>query len=178
METEMTKPSIAKHLSDDDSERVYAERLGISYREYQAYRAQKNNAKRRGIDFLFTPLGWAIWWQTNLPPGASRGRKRDQYVMARIGDRGAYEPDNVKLLTPKGNADDITPETRERMRISSLGHHAEHLRTRDTHPRVRPVLTPDGEWKSAALAAEHYGITRQAAAYRARNRLLGWSYTR
>jgi hypothetical protein len=44
-----------------------------------------------------------------------------------------------------------------------------HLTQRgDDHPRSRAVITPAGRFGSAALAAKHYGVTRQHAARLAR----------
>ena len=48
--------------------------------------------------------------------------------------------------------------------------------TGDGHPRSRAVLTPAGRFDSLTIAAEHYGITRQAAHYRAKNGRLGWQW--
>jgi hypothetical protein len=42
------------------------------------------------------------------------------------------------------------------------------------HSRI--VVTPVGRFSSLTLAAKHYGISRQAAYYRAKNRRLGWQY--
>ncbi len=163
-------------LSQDARDRAYAKRFGVGEKEYQAYRAQKNNASNRGIDFCFTVNEWAIWWRMNLPADARRGRRRGEYVMARRGDRGPYASGNVYATTPKGNMDDRPAAAKEARRHKLLGHAAPHLKDRERHPRARAIITPDGPWPSAALAAEHYGITRQAAANRARHGLFGWSY--
>jgi|GEM_PF-6004990 len=42
------------------------------------------------------------------------------------------------------------------------------------HPRSRRVLTPDGEFGSAALAADHFGIDRATAARKAHRGIDGW----
>jgi hypothetical protein len=46
----------------------------------------------------------------------------------------------------------------------------------DNHVKSRAVLTPDGRFGSAALAAEHYGISRSTASYRAHNECCGWQW--
>lgn len=64
------------------------------------YLQHKHGAAARGIEFKFTEIEWIAWWECQL--GSEwpklRGRKRGQYVMARIGDKGAYEPSNVQCL--------------------------------------------------------------------------------
>jgi len=57
-------------------------------------------AQKRGIPFHFTQEEWVTWWISQLGPDwrQKRGRKRGQYVMARTGDKGAYEPWNVKCV--------------------------------------------------------------------------------
>lgn len=162
---------------------------GIPQYEYKRWREHRNSAKARGIEFRFTLLEWHVWWKTKLSeigPHAKRGRGRDQYVMARIGDRGVYTYNNVVCASPKENMSHRPEEFRiksverfdqyrkERMQDPSFKH---HLKIRgDGHPKSRAVITPRGRFGSAALAAEAFGITRQGAALRARNGLYGWSY--
>lgn len=71
----------------------------------KAYHQQKNNAKKRGVEFVFTYKEWCQWWEAQLGPDWAklRGCKKDQYVMARYGDNGPYHPDNVKCITAKQN---------------------------------------------------------------------------
>lgn len=54
--------------------------------------------------------------------------------------------------------------------------HATHLRDRQQHPRNRRVNTPRGEFPSAALAAQAFGISRGYAAAQAKAGLNGWAY--
>ena len=64
---------------------------------------QKNNAKRRGIEFDFPFEQWFQYW---LDSGHwdERGIARsDQYVMSRIGDTGPYRIDNVVIKQNKDN---------------------------------------------------------------------------
>lgn len=64
----------------------------------QAYVFQRSNARVRGIEWKFTAASWwTIWEESGKWP--ERGRKAHQYVMARHGDIGAYEPSNVSIQT-------------------------------------------------------------------------------
>lgn len=160
---------------------------GISERDFQAWRAQWHSAKRRGIPFRFSLLGWALWWHAELSrlgEGAARGRRRGQYVMGRIGDSGAYEPGNVLAMLPVENVRHRTDqsiadatEQATRTRAARGRPRGYNLRIRgDGHPRSRAVVTPAGRFGSLALAAEHYGLTRQGAGQRAAHQRLGWRF--
>jgi hypothetical protein len=160
---------------------------GISDRDFQAWRAQWHSAKRRGIPFRFTLLGWVLWWHGELArigDGAARGRRHGQYVMGRIGDSGAYEPGNVLAMPPHENARQRTDRAVVAATAKTTAARAAkgtprgyNLRVRgDGHPKSRAILTPAGRFGSIALAAEHYGLTRQGAGLRAREGRQGWSY--
>lgn len=64
------------------------------------FNGKRASSKQRGIPFLFTFDEWLAWW---LATG-----RYDEYghrwVMARIGDRGAYEPGNVVCKAGAQNA--------------------------------------------------------------------------
>jgi len=60
------------------------------------YHQHKGKALYRGIEFLLTFDEWWDIWQAS-GKWEQRGRRRDQYVMARYKDTGAYEPSNVKI---------------------------------------------------------------------------------
>ena len=154
-------------LSDRDT-------YGIAQRDFTAYMMQVRAAKQRGIEFRFTLLGWRLWWRLSLAtvPGGVRGCQRGNYVMARYGDAGAYDIDNVYLSTVEANSAAAHRDKPERPGSMT----GQHLRVRGAgHPRSKAVLTPRGRFGSAALAAEAFGITRQCAAMRARSRQKGWS---
>jgi hypothetical protein len=79
----------------------------------EAFRVQRENARRRGIPFKLTFEQWlAIWLDSNYLD--ERGRGMDRYCMARFGDQGAYETGNVHVITNQENSADIvaTPESR------------------------------------------------------------------
>jgi hypothetical protein len=90
------------------------------------YLVQRSAAKHRGIEFLLTYSEWLEIW-TASGHFHERGRFRGQYVMARFGDQGSYEVDNVKIVTTEYNLSEsnrgkrLTPEHCEKIRVSNLG---------------------------------------------------------
>ena len=64
----------------------------LAHPEHNQWGNQRQNAKRRGIVFLFTLEAWIEWWGDDLP---LRGRAPDALCMGRFGDEGAYELGNV-----------------------------------------------------------------------------------
>lgn len=152
---------------------------------FVAYHAQRRAAKRRGIAWEFTLEEWWAWWQRD-GNWKCRGREKDQIVMARFGDAGAYRPNNVFAATPRQNLSDRalvdllkraeaakrhwsarTPEQNASLPIFQKG---------EAHPRARPVLTPAGRFGNAREAAEYYGIDPSNASKRALRRRCGWIY--
>lgn len=88
---------------------------GCSYREYQkilkhpdlptrAFASQRQNAKKRGIEWsLSLWQWWKIWEQSGH--WAERGRGRG-YCMCRLNDCGPYSVDNVYIATGAENMRD------------------------------------------------------------------------
>jgi hypothetical protein len=74
----------------------------ITRRLRRKFLQQRTNARNRGIDFRLTFEEWRDWW---LATGHvdERGRLRGQWVMARPGDRGAYELGNIICLRAEEN---------------------------------------------------------------------------
>jgi len=68
----------------------------------KAYRDHKSNSKRRGIPFRLTYEQWLGIWKASGKLHL-RGRKRGQYCMARINDKGAYEVGNVEIILVQHN---------------------------------------------------------------------------
>ena len=161
---------------------------GIPSYVYQPWRSQFHSSRKRGIPFRFGLLQWHRWWQEELRkigPNAKRGLRRGEFMMCRVGDQGAYEPGNVYCGTARQNQADVTVRDPNARRLRMLGFWADrkaagipcHLAQRgDRHPRSRAVITPEGRYGSAALAAEAAGITRQGASARALAQLGGWRY--
>lgn len=167
----------AKAIIEEARDRWHREQFGVPERDWRAFRAHRDSARRRGIPFLFSLLSWRSWWRVQLKlqgDGATRGRKRDQYVMARIGDKGAYEPDNVYCCTPGDNIRDIPEDVRVAMTEKATKTREVrgvprgiHLKVRgDGHPRSKAVVTPLGRFGSIALAADAHGITRQGGHFK------------
>lgn len=65
------------------------------------YNAHKQTAKRRKIDFYLT---FEEWWDIWQPFWYNRGREKDNFVMCRVGDCGAYEKTNVYIDTYSNNS--------------------------------------------------------------------------
>ncbi len=68
----------------------------------KAYGRQKCHAEKRGIEFLLSFDEWLTIWAESGHV-ADRGRRRHQYVMARLGDVGSYKVGNVKIITALQN---------------------------------------------------------------------------
>lgn len=143
-----------------------------------AYNEQRRNAKRRGIEWRFTYVQWLEWWVATGKIN-QRGRKADQYVMARHGDKGPYSPGNCYCCTQAENASApwLSEHRSQAQRESWRKPGREsHLQRREKHPRARACVAPDGtEYPSAALAAEAHGCTRHNISRMCREG-RGWSY--
>ncbi len=116
-----------------------------------AFDQQMANAKRRNVPFLFSYEEWVAWWVSSLGPDwqQKRGCKKGQYCMARIGDRGAYEPSNVKCILHGENVSDAALNN-----VIAFGEASGHA-----------VLTASGardiflSKESRIVLAARYGIT-------------------
>jgi hypothetical protein len=75
----------------------------VTRRLKRKFITQRVNAKNRGIEWRLTFEQWRDWW---LATGHidERGKQRGQWVMARPGDRGAYELGNIKCILAESNA--------------------------------------------------------------------------
>ena len=83
---------------------------------WKAYCDQQNCARIRSIAFFLTFEQWLSIWETSGYL-SRRGKQAGQYVMARLGDRGAYAVGNVKIVTinqngseSKGKTGQVTPK--------------------------------------------------------------------
>jgi hypothetical protein len=63
---------------------------------------QRGAARRRGIPFRLTFEAWEQWW-VDSGHYHERGKQHHQYVMARVGDAGAYELGNIECITARRN---------------------------------------------------------------------------
>jgi hypothetical protein len=97
------------------------------------YTQQLCAARKRKIEWLFT---FETWWKMWDESGkwSQRGRKSNQYCMARKGDVGPYSPENVNIVTCATNNNEahsgktgywtgkkMSAERIEQMRIASTG---------------------------------------------------------
>lgn len=67
------------------------------------YVKHKNNAKQRGVEWLFDFDSWLKVW-TDSGHFAERGHAKGKYVMARIGDCGPYVDWNVRIVRSEANS--------------------------------------------------------------------------
>jgi hypothetical protein len=129
-----------------------------------AFHNHRLGALERGIGF---ELSWNEWLSIWLASGhlLERGRKRDQYCMARHLDRGSYASGNVSIITVQENVRasalgrQKTLATRRKLSRALKGrpHSAEHCRNLRAALKAR-AKTPQGRehlnWiRKLALAA-------------------------
>lgn len=81
-----------------------------------AYTAHKGGAKYRSIPFLLTYAEWSDIWKAS-GKWLQRGWRRGQYVMARYGDKGAYEVGNVRICLAEEN------RAERNRNYPQIGHH-------------------------------------------------------
>lgn len=87
-------------------------RFGMVYADYcalrqtgatKAFKQQRSNAKRRGIEWSMTLAQWWAIWQAS-GQWERRGRGKGRYVMSRIKDSGGYEVGNVHVQLAEENS--------------------------------------------------------------------------
>ena len=149
---------------------------------WQAYRAQRNNANRRSIPWDFDYYKWLKFW-SDSGHLEDRGRGKGKYCMARRGDEGPYSLENCYITKYEDNSGEPqvqakAAETRaKRPDDWEPKKNFKHLRDVENHPKARRVVDTSGKtYASAAQAARHRGLTRQAVAHRCRTGLYGWHY--
>lgn len=91
------------------------------------YRIHKKTASERGIVFDLTFDEWRSIWGEHI---ARRGRGSDQFGMLRTRDEGGYTVGNVRLGTPKENAQDRS--------VSTKVSHSQNWRTGDGKYYTKP----------------------------------------
>lgn len=86
------------------------------------YWTHKQNAGRRGKEFLLTFSEWMTIW-TESGHMNERGRSIHQFVMARYGDVGPYAVGNVRIITGAENRAEqkCSLETRAKMGAARIG---------------------------------------------------------
>lgn len=67
------------------------------------YQEHKEHSKARGVEFTLTfEQWWEIWDKSGF--WSKRGRRKGQYCMHRIADRGGYTPGNVYIAKSEANS--------------------------------------------------------------------------
>jgi hypothetical protein len=89
---------------------------------YQKFCEHIGSARGRKIPFLFTFEEWWKIWQDS-GHWEERGKRADQYCMARFGDKGPYAVGNVRIITKLENDRErkCSPERRAELRRLMLG---------------------------------------------------------
>jgi len=112
--------SSKKRAKYEKREKEYIDKHGMTRKEYWevaknktsagsspqfAYRAQRESAKHRGIEWDFN---FNDWWQVWCQSGKweERGRMLGQYVMCRYKDAGSYSTENTYIDTCSHNISD------------------------------------------------------------------------
>ena len=128
--------------------------------DWKKFLTSRNNASKRGIDWKLTFKEWLTWWQST-GHYQDRGRGNGKYVMARVGDSGAYELANIFCHKHGDNVRDA-----QRNKPKKLDHKQKLQDILNQIRKKRKVKTPDGEFESAREAGRYYKITGEAVVWR------------
>lgn len=162
---------------------------GHNEAEAMAIKAEWRDSFEQKIDRSGGKEACHIWMASALPDGYGMFRVMGRTILAHrlsyllAGGKFGHAAimhlcDNPRCVNPahlqggtmRDNVLDMVSKGRNRPS------HANHLRDRERHPRARRVITPRGEFASAALAAQAFGISRGYAAAQAKAGLNGWAY--
>ena len=140
----------APRFSPVQQARLQCARLGIPLGRYRQWRAERASAQRRG-------LAWDLGlpeWHAQAPEGVV---VEVDPIDAAIRRAGVIRRSATLAVAGRGLGD--------------------HLRVKGAaHPRSRAVLTPEGRFASLTLAAEAFGVSRQAVCQWLREGRAGWRY--
>jgi len=166
----------------------------------KVYKAQKSNARTRGIAFFLTFEEWlAIWIESGKLD--QRGRGAEKFCMCRNGDIGSYEVGNVFIGTGRenvkaGNLGKLDSDETRKKKSQSMRGIPHPWSVGEKNPMHRPevkakisaligganhykaigVTTPQGFFPTAKAAAEAMGIKKSTIEWRARHKKSGFSY--
>ena len=107
-----------------------------------------------------------------LQQALSGGNPAAEVVMHTCDNPYCVNADHLEDGTHKANMADMDAKGRRRI-TPKVG---EHLRDRYTHPKARRIKTPEGEFASASLAAEYFGISARTAQRWATDCRDGWRW--
>jgi hypothetical protein len=124
-----------------------------------AFQIQRCNAAARGVEWNLTLWQWWTAWQES-GKWEQRGREKGQYVMSRIGDQGAYEVGNIRIILCSENITEgyeSTPAAK-RCELRGCRRDAQGMTVREAEifPFVKQGFSP-------RQIAEHFGISRVTA---------------
>lgn len=113
--------------------------MTIKNRFHRAFYVHRHNAKKRGVAFEMTRDEWMQIW-TDSGHLSERGPCNGQYVMARLGDKGAYAVGNVEIKTAEENRKEkvISEEVRKKHSAFMLGNSYSlgRVRSKETRKRI------------------------------------------
>lgn len=165
-----------------------------------AYKWQKTNAIKRGVEFLLTFDEWKKWW-LDTGKWELRGVGKDRYCMCRFNDSGAYALGNIYCATNSKNLSDANkgkPKTSEtKLKMSNAAKGKEHPWSKGTnnpmhridvkkkfskatgganHYKSKTVASPFGVFGSTYEASKQLNISAVTIQWRCKNNKAGWSY--
>jgi hypothetical protein len=127
--------------------------------KHEQFLTQRQNAKKRNIDWQLTEQEWIDWWEAS-GHFHERGRGKGKWLMARFNDSGPYSLTNIFCHQHGGNVSDAQtgkPKSIEqRAKMSAKG---------GIHSRKK-ITTPLGDFESTYAAGRHFGITGEAVMWR------------
>lgn len=150
----------------------------------QGYTRSKADAKRRGIEFLFSFEEWKRWW-VETGKWSLRGRKAGCYQMCRNNDTGPYALWNVYCDTIEANSKlPHAGATRPAEWAEKIGSALRGKRKSETHAKALAVArlgkrysTPVGVFDTSAECEAATGVNRATVMWRCKNNFQGqWAY--
>jgi hypothetical protein len=123
------------------------------------YNTQKSSAKGRNIPWHFTYESWLAWWDSDI---SNRGRGAGQLVMARYGDVGPYQSDNVfkclfednvravdRSLSNDKRSKTLSGRTVATSTKAKMAHNAKISMTADKKIKMAAARWPDNKLKES-----------------------------
>ena len=150
----------------------------------QGYTRSKADAKRRGIDFLFTFEEWKQWW-IETGRWELRGRRAGCYQMCRKGDSGPYAPWNIYCDTIEANSKlphkGVTKSAGWAEKIGSAlrgkPKSRDHSKALAAARLGKRYSTPVGVFDTSRECEEATGVKAATVMWRCKNNYQGqWAY--
>lgn len=150
----------------------------------QGYTRSKADAKRRGIEFLFSFEEWKRWW-VETGKWSLRGRKAGCYQMCRNNDTGPYALWNVYCDTIEANSKlPHAGATRPAEWAEKIGSALRGKRKSEAHAKAlaaarlgKRYSTPSGVFDTSAECEAATGVNRATVMWRCKNNFHGqWAY--